>query len=181
MLKIANNVDPTRVQQWLEKYCKDNLKKDVSNYAKNRLRVWLSIEPTLTSPTKLLPGLPTDLKLLDRLRELINWDFDYCLVTYSGKEAIGISAHRDASYADYEAYGWNINGECRFSYWEGRESFGYSKEVNKYTSQDQPTHQTIIKTGDIVRFNCKNLHAAEPSANRWNLNFWKQNARTTKK
>ncbi len=175
MIEVVKQCDGSRVVAWLNEKIRPLLSRDVSNYAKGRLRTWLGTEPTLTSPTRLLKGSPIPDSHLQRLRDLVGWQFAYCLVTYSGDDSIGIGIdpHRDASYADYEAWGWSLSGQCQFRYWEGRQSFGYSPELVKYTANDPPTHEIVIEAGDIVRFNCKNLHSANPSPGRWNLNFWR--------
>lgn len=166
------NVD--RLADWLYKVVRPHLRKDVSGYARKRLRVWLRTEPTLTYPTRLLPGLSVEDGILDRLKEMIEWDFDFCLVTYSGDmNPVGITPHRDACFADYEAYGLHVTGECRFDYWCDKESFGKSSGAGLVKSSDLPTHSLLLEPGQVIRFNCKNLHAATPSVGRWNLNFWK--------
>lgn len=175
MIEVVKRVgDIARLHSWLETHVRGHLKPDVSKYAQGRLRAWLGVEPTLTSPTRLLQGMPVERRYLERLAEIIGWQFDYCLATYSGDvEAKGITAHRDASYADYEGWGLNVSGEAEFKYWEGRQSFGYSPCVREYTAQDPPTQILTLKPGDVTRFNVKNLHAATPGAKRWALNFWR--------
>lgn len=177
MIEIARKIpNPENIEQWLLAHVKAHLRPDVSNYAKDRLRKWLRIEPPLSPSRPYLPGLPVQDAVWDRLKELIEWDFDYCLVTYSGDEkAIGIDPHRDAGYADYEAYGLHICGECRFDYWMGRPTFGYGPSSQEHDPRkDDPTHSLVLVPGDLVRFNCKNLHSAAPGVKRWNLNFWKK-------
>jgi len=167
MIKIEKQIDTSNLLKWLETL-KPCLTSDVSNYAVGRQRLWLKVEPPLgNQPYK--PGFPINDKIWERLQEIIEWKFDYCLVTYSGDDAIGIRPHRDSSYADYEAMGLNISGTCKFSYWNSRKSFGFSKstEPNEFIVLD-------LKPGDLIRFNCKNLHSAEPSPDRWNMNFWKK-------
>lgn len=175
MIEIAKKIpNVNKIENWLETYIRKYLKPDVSNYAKGRLRTWLNKEPSLSSPTKIYEGTQVNEKVLKRLAELIEWDFDFCLVTYSGDDAIGISPHRDASYADYEAYALHISGECKFDYWMGREEFGKSPNKKEFNIKaEEPTHSLILSPGDLVHFNCKNVHAASPSARRWNANFWR--------
>lgn len=177
MIEIAKTLaNPEKIQVWLESVVRPKLTADVSNYAKGRQRVWLNIEPTLTTPTRLIQSkLQVSDKLITRLQELIEWPFDFCLVTYSGDEtAVGITAHRDAGYADYEAFGLHVSGEAIFDYWCGRETFGYGPTVTEFTATDEPTHSLVLQPGQVVRFNCKNLHACSPGTRRWNLNFWKR-------
>jgi hypothetical protein len=137
LIEIAKRIpNVQKLEAWLAKEVRKHLTADVSSYARGRLRTWLGVEPTLTSPTRLLTGTPVDGKILDRLKELIEWDFDYCLVTYSGDEkGIGISPHRDASYADFEAYALHVSGECRFDYWMGRKDFGRSPNTKEFDTK----------------------------------------------
>lgn len=131
MIEVVRSVPPEKVVKWLEDKIKPALTPDVSNYAKGRLR------------------------------DLIGWDWEYCLVTYSGErdEGISISPHRDASYADYEAWGWHLSGTAEFQYWEGRHAFGYAPNSQEFDPKvDPPTHTLSLKPGDVLRFNCKNLH-----------------------
>ncbi len=165
MITLVNTLaNAEQITAWLERSIRPHLRTDVSSYARGRLRAWLGKEPTLTSPTRLLPGTPVDTRILHRLEELIGWRFDYCLATYSGDQnATGISPHRDASFADFEAYGLHLSGECRFDYWEARDA-----NANKPASTS-----LFLQPGQLLRFNCKHLHAATPGLQRWNLNFWR--------
>jgi hypothetical protein len=177
MIVITHNIgDTTNLRGWLETHIRNNLRPDVSNYAKGRLRVWLDDEPSLTANVRISQGLRIPAGIRQRLRDLIKWDFDYALVTYSGDfEAIGIKPHRDARYADYEAVGLNVSGTCRFDYWAGRQSFGKSPNLIEYDPRyDAPTDCLNLAAGDVVKFNCKNLHSATPSKKRWNINFWRK-------
>lgn len=180
MIEIAKTLaNPEKLAAWLEQVVRPHLTPDVSNYARGRLRCWFRTEPPLSPTRPFLPGLPVDDQVWSRLAELVEWDFDYALVTYSGDErAAGIRPHRDASYADYEARAIHISGECRFDYWMGREAFGCAASKREHLpGRDPPTHQLLLSPGDVVRFNCKNLHAATPGVRRWNLNLWRQKER----
>lgn len=165
-----------RIWAWLENHIGPHLTEDVSSYARGRKRAWLNIEPTLTNPVRELPAVYVPEAYMKALAERIEWEFDYCLVTFSGVlDAKGIAPHRDASYADYEAYGLNVSGTCLFNYWNGRPSFGEAVEKVVYNPKvHKPTHRFMLEPGEILRFNCKNLHSAEPSPARWNMNFWRR-------
>lgn len=173
MIEVTH-VDSTKALTWLEYHVRPHLRPDVSNYAKGRLRVWLRYEPMLFAPFEIRPALAITDYDWDKLHELTGFDFDYCLCTYSGANAIGISPHRDAGYATYEAMAWNISGTCKFSYWNNRQSFGAFPNTNDFPATGEASHVLELAPGDLVRFNCKNLHQAVPSANRWNINFWKK-------
>lgn len=174
MIEIVKNIDPSRVQAWLEKEVAPHLTPDVSRYAKGRMRAWLGVEPSLKQKVTLTPGVPVADELIDRMRELVGFGFDYCLATYSGELGIGIAPHRDAKFADFEAYSWEISGEAQFDYWCGRNCFGRGPNEHEYNPlADEPTHSLVLNPGDVLHFNCKNIHAANPGKRRWNLNFWK--------
>ena len=178
MIEVYRRVDESicqRLKTWLETAITPRLRPDVSGYARGRMRAWLGVEPSLTDPVRLTPGVPLNESLKKRLADVIDWSYDYALVTYSGESVpIGITPHRDARYADYEAVGLNVSGTCEFRYWEGRQSFGKSRSVVEHTpSVDPPTHTLTLQPGDCVRFNCKNFHSASPSVDRWNINFWR--------
>ncbi len=180
------NVD--RLAAWLEKIVRPALRPDVSNYAKGRLRVWLGEEPMLVAPFNTRPGLAVAENVVTRLKELVEWDYDFCLVTYSGdRTAVGITPHMDAGYADFEARSIHVTGECRFDYWCNRESFGKGPKIGGFDldrqtyqvldrlgEEAEPTHALNLAPGSIVRFNCKDPHAATPGLKRWNLNFWRR-------
>lgn len=166
-----------KLRAWLESTIKPQLKADVSSYARGRRIAWLRFEPMLFKPYNIIPGIPISDKIWNRLAELIQWPFDFCLVTYSGdgENGIGIQSHRDAGYADYEAVGLNVNGDCEFRYWQESEGYGYSayrKQLNP--DVDAPTHILQLKEGYLFRFNCKNPHAALPGLGRWGMNFWRK-------
>ena len=174
MIEVYNIGELKDLTAWLEQYVKPRLGSDISGYARGRRRAWLGIEPALTDSYKAKPGLPLTTAIQERLTELISWHFDYALVTYSDEQAIGITPHRDAKYADYEARGLNVSGTCQFDYWNGRQGFGRSPNKQEFNPKvDPPTHSYQLVPGSVVRFNCKNLHAATPSACRWNINFWR--------
>lgn len=178
MIEIYRRVDARtceKIQRWLESEIASSLRPDVSGYARGRMRAWLGVEPSLTDPVRLRSGVQVNDLVRRRLADAVDWIYDYALVTYSGDTTpIGITPHRDARYADYEAIGLNVSGICEFRYWEGRQSFGKSRSVVEHTpSVDPPTHTLTLQPGDCVRFNCKNFHSAAPSADRWNINFWR--------
>ncbi len=187
MVEIVKTLpNPEKLQAWLENFVRGSLTPDVSNYAKGRLRVWLDKEPQLFSPFNVLPGFPIVDGIKERLKELIEWDYDFCLVTYSGDTTpIGIGPHMDAGYADFEARSLHISGECRFDYWQTRDTFGRGKISTGYTLNRKtgvvelagapaaPTNSLLLPLGAVTAFNCKSPHAASPGVKRWNLNFWR--------
>lgn len=175
MIEYLTTVNPDSTLEWLEKAVRPQLTPDVSSYAKGRLRVWLEVEPMLYPPFKTKLALQ-DLTAFLQLQKLIDWSFDYCLITFSGDaEPVGIKPHRDAGYANYEARSLNVSGTCRFDYWNERNAVGFAPSTHEYNPLvDAPTHSITLQPGDVYRFNCKNLHSASPSPSRWCMNFWKR-------
>lgn len=172
-VRQAPPYDPEAMRSWLVETFGPHLRPDVSNYAKGRLRVWLGTEPSLSPRGAPRPGLPVSTSVLELLEALVGWQFDYCLVTYSGDtKPIGIAPHRDASYAAYEGYGLNVVGQCRFSYWNDRKAFGYARSSG-INVNGPPTDIVDMTAGTIVRFNVKNPHSADPGPGRWGMNFWR--------
>lgn len=162
LVKTLHN--PEKIEAWLESFVRAKLTPTISNYAKGRLECWLNIRPSLTTPIEHFKGLIVPEPIVLRIKELISWDFDYCLVTYSGDEKpAGILPHRDASYADYEAMSLNVSGQCKFDWWINRNAISASREFESL----------ILEPGMLTHFNCKHLHAATPGIKRWNMNFWK--------
>jgi hypothetical protein len=132
------------------KNIKSALQPDISNYAKNRQRAWLNGlgEPHLSYP---IISESIQHEAIDRfIRDNLDINYDFCLAHYSGDKAIGIKPHRDASYANREAYGINL-GNCNFT---------ISDKTYELTG------------GEIYTFNCKVVHSADPSPHRWGLNLW---------
>jgi hypothetical protein len=93
----------------------------------------------------------------------------------------------DAGYADFEARSIHVTGECRFDYWQNRETFGKGPVTGGFTldrktykvldrdgNEAEPTHPIVLQPGAVTRFNCKDPHAASPGVKRWNLNFWRR-------
>jgi hypothetical protein len=169
----VSHVPAGTLHLWCEQHLRGRLRPDVSGYARGRLRCWLGEEPHLGAGRS-RPGVEVDAATWERLEGWIGWRFDYCLVTYSGTEtAAGILPHRDAAYADYEAVGWNLSGFATFRYWEGRKGLGRMPDVEGYSENDLPTHTVEMTPGTLVHFNSKNLHACQPSVDRWAMNFWR--------
>jgi hypothetical protein len=176
VIEVKHGIKTDAILKWLEYFVVGSLRPDVSNYAKGRLRTWIRTEPPLSPKAKERPGeIDITDKLWTRLEDIIEWKFDYCLVTYSGSvKAIGITPHRDSSFAAYEAMGLNVSGTCKFRYWNERNGFDAVKPTNSFPPNEPASHVFDLVPGDLVRFNCKNVHSAEPSIDRWNMNFWKK-------
>lgn len=175
VVKILDADRLSRVHELLENLVRPHLSPDHSNYSKGRLRAWLGVEPPLIQTMDYKAGVPAAQEHYDLLKDCLDWDFNFCLCTWSGDvDPVGILPHRDSGFASYEAHSLNITGTCTFNYWNGRNSFGKAADTHWYSTNDAPTHTLQLIPGTHARFNCKNLHQAIPSAKRWNINFWRQ-------
>jgi len=175
MIEVFKQIpEHARIADWLRTYVVPHMTPDVSNYAKGRMRVWLGQEPSLSAQPTNKPGLPLSSEARAGLVKLLGWGFDYALVTNSAADATGILPHRDAGFADYEALGFNVCGTCTFKYWNSRQCFGRGPVTIELSPFDPPTHVLTLNPGDVIRFNCKNLHAAYPNPDRLCINFWKR-------
>lgn len=112
--------------------------KDVSRYVSERQVCWLKWKVNLGSG-KVSKGVEVTEKFQkfgDRV--LPGWDIG--LVTVGN----GIAAHRDHSYGDREAVVVNL-GECEFQCGD---------------------EKLKLKNGDIVKFNCKQIHSVKADSDR---------------
>ena len=114
MIEVSNRQISSELLKELKRL-KFFLSLDQSNYAKGRWRAWIISEYSLLHRDFRPP----------QIRSNILWNFskeiweeaEIGLLTYSGDEnASGISLHRDAGYADFQAVGVNLTGTCKFTY-----------------------------------------------------------------
>lgn len=139
------------------------LKSDVSNYAKGRQRCWLQAEAPLGSQPW-VPGIKDD-RLWSWIKKTIWSEAEVGLIAYG---PVGISLHRDASYADYEARSVNLGEIKAWQYEPSYSTFGYGPQTLR------PVMNLLLAPGEVIRFNCKNRHAAvDPAPDRWSINLWK--------
>jgi hypothetical protein len=92
-------------------------------------------------------------------RGLLDFEPTYILVTYSGDSASGINWHRDSTYAAPIAATINL-GPCKFG-------------LNDYKEEKW----LDLKGGEVITFNCKQLHCAIPSPNRWAIHCWQDSGK----
>ena len=142
---------------------KNRLTLDVSTYATNRQRYWLQDEWDLKN-RKFIPGIK-DERLWNYCKHWMP-DADLGLVVYGN---VGITEHRDDSYADYRSVGINL-GEL--------ESWSYDCRYPEFrwTAHRNPRERIYhkIQNGEVFEFNCKNPHAAiRPHEDRWAIFLWK--------
>ena len=135
------------------------LEKDVSTYAPGRNRGWLNFEGPL-SMSRPFVERPCPAKLWEWLTAA--WSkAGLAGVPELGLAAhgeVGISLHRDASYAAPEALLINLGGV----------TWGYepTREVS------EPNFFSLDR-GEVIRFDCKHRHAAlEPAPDRWSIVLW---------
>lgn len=141
---------------------------DVSNYAKGRQRCWLQAEAPLGSQPWQL-GVSDD-RLWSWIKKVIWPEAELGLITYG---PVGITLHRDASYADYEARTLNLGTIKAWQYEPGYSTFGYGPQ------NIRPIMNLMLSPGEVIRFNCKNRHGVvDPAQDRWAINLWKVSAKT---
>jgi hypothetical protein len=139
------------------------LKQDPSSYSKGRLLCWINKEPLLYIKRDCLKLSKPSYKdsLIPSLCEgLLNFKVDYILVTYSGNNANGINWHRDSTYAAPIAATINL-GPCKFG----------------LVNTNKEEQWLDMKGGEVITFNCKQLHCAIPSPNRWAIHCWQNSGK----
>ena len=138
------------------------LEDDVSNYAKGRKRFWLQHEWDLRNRT-FSPALK-DERLWTFCKRMMP-SADLGLAVYG---PVGISLHRDDSYADYRSVGINLGEVDGWVYDCQYPEFRWTRNTN-------PTNTRNLKlpVGAVFEFNCKNPHAViNPATDRWAIFLW---------
>ena len=140
---------------------------DVSSYAKNRQRYWLQYEWDLKNRT--FSHAVKDVKIWDLCKEWMP-DADLGLVIHG---PIGITPHRDDSYADWRGVALNL-GEIESWYYDCQYPHYYwTQRTNPSNPQN---HQ--LSVGEVFEFNTKNLHGVnKPAEDRWAIFLWKINSK----
>ena len=139
------------------------LKQDPSTYSKGRLLCWINKEPLLyikRDCLKLSKPSHKDSLIPFLCEGLLNFKVDYILVTYSGNNANGINWHRDSTYAAPIAATINL-GPCKFG----------------LVNTNKEEQWLDMKGGEVITFNCKQLHCAIPSPNRWAIHCWQNSGK----
>lgn len=139
------------------------LKQDHSTYSKGRLICWINKEPLLyikRDCLKLAKSAHKDNLIPNLCKGLLDFEPDYILVTYSGNNANGINWHRDSTYAAPIAATINL-GLCKFG----------------LINTNKEEEWLDMKGGEIITFNCKQLHSAIPSSNRWAIHCWQDSGK----
>lgn len=168
---------------------RDRLTKDVSNYAKGRMRAWIGLEAPLTERhdfQKAAFGYQDWLWgwLSEFCNQHLNFDPELGLIHVGGADCsdpeempingrggeCGIRSHRDAGYADFKAVGINLSGTASFGYWPH-----YPDQDRWSKEQNNPAQPQIVQMqpGTCVVFNCKNPHFGQAGPNRWCINAWR--------
>ena len=165
MFKVVNKLKEEVVANVVTHLNKQqgNLSADVSSYAKGGQRYWLQAEWDLQKRT-FRPA--THDPRLWQLCRLVMPDADLGLVVYG---PIGITLHRDDSYADWRGVGINLGTLGGWVYDCQYPEF-------RWTAQQNNPNPVVydVRPGDVFEFNTKNPHAAlNPAANRWAIFLWK--------
>lgn len=139
------------------------LKADSSTYSKGRLICWINKEPLLyirRDCLKLSKSAHKDSLIPSLCSGLLDFEPTYILITFSGKEASGINWHRDSTYAAPIAATINL-GPCKFG----------------LVNTNKEEEWLDMKGGEVITFNCKQLHCAIPSPNRWAIHCWQDSGK----
>lgn len=168
MLEIIRQISPQNqqlIRQHLAETVAPHLRPDPSNYAKGRLSCWLDAE-WLLNKKSLVAAHPMPVRLRTYLKRL-NIPFDLALVTYG---PVGIDWHRDDSYAAFPAYSINLS-TVDYEWGYQAQYPGFEKSHDRNDNAPRVTH--LIPPGAIIKFNCKNPHAAlGRDDDRWSINLW---------
>lgn len=155
-MNITNNVsDVNTIINYLKLL---PFKQDPSTYSKGRLICWINKEPLLyikRDCLKLAKPSHVDSLIPSLCQDLLDFEPNYILVTYSGDGANGINWHRDATYAAPIAATINL-GQCKFG----------------LINNNKEEEWLDLVGGEVITFNCKQLHCAIPSPNRWAIHCW---------
>ena len=167
MLNSLGQINPDNLAQITEHLNsnRDRLTTDVSSYAKDRQRYWLQHEWDLGKRT-FTPA--TQDERIWRYCKTWMPDADLGLVVYG---PIGITPHRDDSYADWRCVGINLGAVEAWYYDCQYPEFRWTPDTNA----SNPKHHDM-PPGSVFEFNCKNPHAAiNPAPDRWAIFLWKLN------
>jgi len=166
ILRRISPANQDKIVAHLEQHIDPVLQRDVSNYAPGRRRAWLQYEPTLVRDYTLKPA-HRDERIWNYFTQILPGRIDCGLIS---RGPVGISMHRDASYAAYKAYGVNLGETVTFGYRECYSDFRWSKNANN----NAPLTSITLEPGDVYEFCCKNPHGilSDISENRWSINFW---------
>lgn len=128
--------------------------------------MWLEAEPTLVRNFTLKTA-HHDSRTWNWLLKHVWPSADLGLIS---RGPVGISLHRDATYAGWTAYGVNLGEPTVFGYEEIYEQYGYGP----CRAGGAPVTEITLEPGDVYRFNPKNRHGvlSEITAARWNINLW---------
>lgn len=165
MLNRLGRINPANLAQLTQhlESNKDRLTADVSSYAPNRQRYWLQHEWDLGKRT-FTPAIRDE--RIWRYCQYWMPDADLGLVVHG---PIGITPHRDDSYADWRCVGMNLGGLEAWHYDCQYPEFQWTSDLNPSNPQ---RHEVL--PGAVFEFNCKNLHAAiNPAPDRWAIFLWK--------
>ena len=157
--------DMERLKGLLERDVRPRLTPDVSNYAKGRTRCWLEREMPLGKTQREKPGLKAPV-LWDALSRI--WMRHLPGRPETGLAIcgeVGISPHRDASYACPITMSVNL-GPARWFHDRNRHGDTRGRIV-------RPDEWQVLHGGEVLVFDSKHPHAAQPlDPKRWVVILW---------
>lgn len=168
-LEIVQRISESNVQRMREhlETLKTNLSEDVSTYAKGRQRFWLEHEWMLKGKY-FVPAIHDD-RLWGWVKRNIWSEAELGLAAYG---AVGIDLHRDDTYAQFVAYTINLGDVEKWLYKPVYPEWTWVKP--ELQNRDAEIQEIEVKSGDVIKFNCKNPHAPlNPAEDRWSINLWK--------
>ncbi len=173
-MRILHQLTQTQID-YLVALCSQHLTLtgDVSNYARGRQRSWLRHEAPL-SDARPWRTANQNQELWDEIQEICH---QISFVPEVGLASIGgeITAHRDASYADWRAVGINL-GITTFGYELSYPEFKWAPP-SELVSPPQVSHTQLVG-GEVFEFNCKNRHwTSNVAPDRWGINLWRISAK----
>lgn len=158
MLQVIGNISQEKQQNIIKHLTTLKTHPDVSNYAGNRLIVWIGKEPFLGRDRSRDKLGVQDTRIMNYCTQVFGKHFkvDYILVSFSGTKSAGIKWHRDAAYASDKAGTINL-GSCSFGYQDRQ---GGNEKFYQFTG------------GEVMLFHSKHPHCCDPSPNRWAIHCW---------
>lgn len=154
-----------RMVGMMEAHVRPHLVADVSTYARGRTRCWLQREMPLGPTQREKPGLRVPV-LWDALTDI--WMRHLPGRPETGLACcgeIGITPHRDASYARPVTMSVNL-GPAKWFHDPRRNGATKGRFV-------QPHEWQVLKGGEVLVFDSKHPHAAQPlDPNRWVVILW---------
>ena len=157
--------DVERLKEMLERSVRPSLKADVSSYARGRTRCWLQREMPLGPTQRERPGLKVP-DLWAALSAIWMRHLPGRPETgLASRGEIGITPHRDASYARPVTMSVNL-GRAKWFHDPRRNGATKGRVVGPHEWQ-------VLAGGEVLVFDSKHPHAAQPlEPDRWVVILW---------